>query len=197
MKRSGGISPAPFLRDFPGRTQLKPFFRVEKIMERIPLPAKAPGGKAAADGHVAAGGKAYRQRKAVSAPANYEPIGARLQKPKPDCPLTGQGPHLPAAAILRLKDHLIHGTNILYGQMDAAQDGAGADAQRGIRLRIISAEKDAAHGQQAVVGNYCSSFALTRYSPPPTPPNRYFPAALVLVTDTRRSWETPATSVTW
>ncbi len=166
-------------------------------MERIPLPAKVPGAKAAADGRVAAGRKAYRQRKAVPAAAEGEPVGARLQKAKPDVPLAGQGSYLPAAAILRLKDYFIHGTNILYGQMDAAQDGAGADAQRGIRLRIISAEKDAAHGQQAAVGDYCSSFALTRYSPPLTPPKRYFPAALVLVTDTRRSWEIPAMSVTW
>lgn len=166
-------------------------------MKYIPLPAKASGAKTAADGHIAAGRKAYRQRKAVPAAAEGEPVGARRQKAKPGVPLAGQGPHLPAAAILRLKDHFIHGANILYGQMDAAQDGAWADAQRGIRLRIISAKKDAAHGQQAVVGDYCSSFALTRYSPPPTPPNRYFPAALVLVTDTRRSWETPATSVTW
>lgn len=166
-------------------------------MKRIPFPTKVPGTKTAADGHIAAGRKAYRQRKAVTAAADREPIGARRQKAKPDVPETGQGPHLPAAAALHLKNRFIHGANILDGQMDAAQGGAGADAQRGIRLRITSAEKDAAYRQQAAVGDYCSSFALTRYSPPPTPPNRYFPAALVLVTETRRSWETLATSVTW
>ena len=60
-------------------------------MERITLPAKVPGAKAAADGHIAAGRKAYRQRKAVPAAAEGEPVGARQQKAKPDVPLAGQG----------------------------------------------------------------------------------------------------------
>lgn len=170
---------------------------IEKIVKRIPFPPKAPGGKMAADGHVAAGGKVHRQRKAVLAPAEGERIVSRPQRAKPGRSLADQGPHVIAAAVLRLQKHFIHGTKILHGQLNAAQDGAGADAQGGVRLRVVSAKKDTAHGQQAAVGDYCSSFALTRYSPLPTPPNRYFPAALVLVTDTRRSWETPATSVTW
>lgn len=133
------------------------------------------------------GGEVHRQHKAVLAPAEGERIVPGPQRAEPGCSLADQGPHLIPAAVLRLQKHFIHGAKILHGQLNAAQNGAGADAQGGIRFRIVSAKKNAVHGQQAAVGDYCSSFALTRYSPLPTPPNRYFPAALVLVTDTRRS----------
>ena len=84
-------------------------------MKRIPLPVKKPGGKTAADGHVAAGREMHRQRKAVPAPAEGEPVGARRQKSKGCCSLTDQGPYLLAAAVLRLQDYLIHRAKILYG----------------------------------------------------------------------------------
>ena len=89
-------------------------------MERIPLPAKAPGGKAAADGRVAAGGKAHRQSKAVPASAERERITAWPQEAKKDGSLTKQGPRLTAAAVPRLQEHFIHGTKIFDGQADAA-----------------------------------------------------------------------------
>ena len=101
-----------------------------------------------------------------------------------------------AASPAGLQHRLVSRAEVLHCQLDAAPDIARAEAQGNVRLVLLAKAKRASSGN-AVIRRYCSSLALTIYSPAVTWPNRYFPALLVLVVAIKRSWETPATVVTW
>lgn len=92
--------------------------------------------------------------------------------------------------------HLVPDPGVLYYQPDGAEGKAGIRAQGDVCL-ALTGQAEGPAGVQTPIRPYCSILALTRYLPPLMPPNRYFPAELVLVTATSCSRVTPSTVTSW
>ena len=83
--------------------------------------------------------------------------------------------------------HPITGQGAAHPDFHPAQAPPGAEDGRTFCPAIRKWVNGSAGKQNAAVFFYRSSFALTRYCPPTTPPNKYFPMSLVLVVATRTS----------
>ena len=152
---------------------------VEEIVPDIPPPAAAALVQTAEKLHIAAGGQPHQQRQAVFPSAQSQNIVSWRQKAEEHLPPAQySAPAVTAPA--GPQNHGVPRTEVLQDQTDAAQAASVVQAQGNIRLSTLT-EAEAAGRLDAPVRLYCSNLALTRYSPPVTPPNRYLPASLVLV----------------
>ena len=165
-------------------------------MPAVPPPAAVAQTRTAVDFHVAAGRQPYQQFHVSQTPAHRQGVVARGQEAKEKFSLAQQFPGPAGIPPTGPQDCPISGTEVLHDQPDAAQAVSGVQAQGNICLAAIR-QAEVTDGRNAAVRSYCSSLALTRYSPAFTPPNRYFPAVLVLVVAISSSLVTPATVTTW
>ena len=126
------------------------------------------------------GGKQEHQARARRASAQGEEIWTRRQAGKKGL---AAGPQLPGglnAAPPVLQRHAVPGTAAGYAHPDQTQ--------------VPAEDRTVDQGRGT---GYWLTFALTRYWPSVTPPNRYFPSVLVLVAAISCSVVTPPTVVTW
>lgn len=143
--------------------------------------------------HVASGRKHNCQLRPDSPPDQAQAVVAR-QKASKDCrPTAHRHPGQAAAPFTGMQHHAVRRTGVLQLDAEIAAGICRPQAQRTVLLCFLLQAKASPAGQYSV---YCSSLALTRYSPAPTPPNRYLPAVLVLVTETSCSRVTPPSVTT-
>lgn len=127
--------------------------------------------------------------------ADGKQIFPRTEKAK-QYPAAGKQPPCVTGASRTMRQFdCVKRTIILYADPDTAQPVSGPATQWYICLLLIFQAKSL-NCQYPIIRFYCSSFAFTRYSPPVTPPKRYFPIVLVLVTAIRCSCVTSPTVVT-
>ena len=166
---------------------------VEHTVKPIPFPAPPPGAAIPAHRHIAAWRELHRQFRPHARPHQSQLVPSRCKAGKNRFFAAQQHPRPAKAPPAGTQDHTVQRTSVLYQNPDAAAVIPRLQAQRRIHLfALLQAESFAGVYSAA----YCSSFALTRYSPAPTPPNIYLPAALVLVTETSCSRVTPASVTT-
>ena len=127
-------------------------------------------------------------------PVQGEHIAPRRQKAKNRAWLRPQGMGGARAASAGPEAQPVSGLPILHQQPDGAQSIPGEITKNDVGL-VLAGQTEGTAAQQPAAA-YCSSLALTTYAPAVTPPNRYFPSVLVLVTAVRVSVVTPRSVVT-
>lgn len=186
---------AAFLYRTPGFFPSGPRRTVIEIVEQVPPPAGPVGHRVQHQVHI--GSRAQTQLQPHPAPVSLQRqiIAPRLEKSK-DGPTAQKPAGRAVPSLQRVQSQAIPGAKGTDPHPKSAQTKPGEEAQITRRfLPLLQAEGPGAFQG----GAYCSSFALTIYWPPLTPPNRYFPSALVLVTATSFSVVAPVwvSLLTW
>ena len=178
---------AAFLYRTPGFFPSGPRRTVIEIVEQVPPPAGPVGHRVQHQVHI--GSRAQTQLQPHPAPVSLQRqiIAPRLEKSK-DGPTAQKPAGRAVPSLQRVQSQAIPGAKGTDPHPKSAQTKPGEEAQITRRfLPLLQAEGPGAFQG----GAYCSSFALTIYWPPLTPPNRYFPSILVLVVDTSVSVTAP------
>lgn len=167
-----------------------------KAASRRPVPPAAAGGRVVAQGNLSARRQAEQQADTCPASAKGKKVCAGRQGGEKHLAAGTQLPGGLEAALPVLQRHAVPGTAARYTHPDQTQLPAEGETEVLLRLSAAGQTEDWTVLQRGGTG-YWLTFALTRYSPSVTPPNRYFPSALVLVPAMSCSVVTPPTVVTW
>lgn len=151
-----------------------PLALIIKTAEQLPPPTPAPALRLQPQAYIGPRRQGESQAaQGTSSPIQRQQIPPRGQKPEDVLLQRGPGPS--AAPVLRTEGQPVPDTGRADSDAHPAQDITCAQAEIFLSFPFPQEEEGTAD-------NYCSSLALTRYWPPTTPPKRYFPSALVLVT---------------
>lgn len=138
---------------------------IVKAVEPFTPPAPLPPGRVQPQGHI--GARRQRQAQAAQGPAapnQFQLIPPRRQKGEQGLPR--RPPHPAVASLPRTQGQAVLLPGAAHQYPDRTQGKAGGRAEVFLPFpRSPQAEW--------LSGDYCSSFALTRYWPPVTPPKRY------------------------
>ena len=167
-----------------------------KAAGRRPVPPAAAGGRVVAQGNLSARRQAEQQADTCPASAKGKKVCAGRQGGEKHLAAGTQLPGGLEAALPVLQRHAVPGTAARYTHPDQTQLPAEGETEILLCLSAASQTEDWTVLQRGGTG-YWLTFALTRYSPSVTPPNRYFPSALVLVPAMSCSVVTPPMVVTW
>lgn len=128
-----------------------------------------------------------------AAPAQRQPVLPGRQEREDDLSPAEQRAFPAAAPLPLFQQQAVHEAGVPHPHPQGTPGISGEKAQAAVRFPARAKAEASGDGQRVF---YCSSLALTRYCPPVTPPNRYFPSALVLVVAISVSTVTPPTWVT-
>lgn len=165
---------------------------VKEIAERIPAPLTKAMLHGTAQHHIAAWRQPYLDGHAAVSPLQCQQKRSWRQKSKQDLSAAAITAGIHTASQFPQR-YAIHWAGIQQEDPNASPGRSPANTQRAVFLLIIPHTKAGPFPRRS---NYRSFLALTRYAPSTTPPKRYLPAALVLVTATSSSWVEPSGCVT-
>ena len=157
-------------------------------MEPLPAPTPLPAVGVPPQGRIGPRRQPDQQLQTASPTRQGEHILPRRQKSEASLAGTQQVPAPAVAAPSRPQADPVRGTAARQARRQSAQQ-IGRKSAQVLRLFFSPAQAEAF---PCLKPAYCSIFALTRYCPAVTPPNRYIPWLLVLVVAARVStWVSP------